>query len=71
MLSHKVLFIFALVVTNYGTIKHSVIPATALKENNPDVQKRLLNRKSVNNVEWLCKTCNKHLKKIRCLLVLP
>ena len=43
--------------------KHSVIPATTLKENNPDVQKRLLNRKSVNNVEWLCKTCNKHLKK--------
>jgi hypothetical protein len=33
-----------------------------LKENNPDVQKKLLNRKSVNNVEWLCKTCNKHLK---------
>jgi hypothetical protein len=28
--------------------KHSVIPATALKENNPDVQTRLLNRKSVN-----------------------
>ena len=42
--------------------KHSVIPVTTLKENNPDVQKRLLNRKSVNNVEWLCKTCNKHLK---------
>ena len=42
--------------------KHSVIPVTTLKENIPDVQKRLLNRKSVNNVEWLCKTCNKHLK---------
>jgi hypothetical protein len=42
--------------------KHSVIPAITLKENNPDVQKRLLNRKSVNNVEWLCKTCNKYLK---------
>ncbi len=42
--------------------KHSVIPAMTLKENNPDVQKRLLNRKSVNNVEWLCKTCNKYLK---------
>ena len=27
--------------------KHSVIPVTTLKENNPDVQKRLLNRKSV------------------------
>ena len=42
--------------------KHSVIPATALKQNNPSVQKKLLNKKSVNNVEWLCKTCNKHLK---------
>jgi hypothetical protein len=42
--------------------KHSVIPVTTLKENNPDVQKRLLNRKSVNNVEWLCKTGNKYLK---------
>ena len=51
--------------------KHSVIPVTTLKENNPDVQKRLLNRKSVNNVERLRKTCNKHLKTIRCLLVLP
>ena len=42
--------------------KHSVIPAMTLKENNPDVQKRLLNRKSVNKVEWLCKTFNKYLK---------
>ena len=40
--------------------KHSAIPATTLKENNPDVQKRLLNRKSVNNVEWLYKTCNNY-----------
>ncbi|CAB4028418.1 Hypothetical predicted protein, partial [Paramuricea clavata] len=42
--------------------KHSVIPAASLKESNPDAQKRLLNRKSLNNVEWLCRTCNKHLK---------
>ena len=42
--------------------KHSVIPATALKQNNPSVQKKLLNKTSVNNIEWLCKTCNKHLK---------
>ena len=42
--------------------KHSVIPATALKKNNPSVQKKLLNKTSVNNIEWLCKTCNKHLK---------
>jgi hypothetical protein len=43
--------------------KHSVVPAASLKESNPDAQKRLLNRKSLNNVEWLCRTCNKHLKK--------
>ena len=42
--------------------KHSVIPATALKKNNPSVQKKLLNKTSVNNIEWLCKTYNKHLK---------
>ena len=42
--------------------RHSVVPAATLKENNPDVQKRLLNRKSVDNIEWLCRTCNKHLK---------
>ena len=43
--------------------KHSVMPAKTLKKNNPDVHKRLLNKVSVNNVEWLCQTCNKHLKK--------
>ena len=43
--------------------KHSVMPATTLKKNNPDVHKRLLNKVSVYNVEWLCQACNKHLKK--------
>ena len=42
--------------------KHSVVPASTLRKSNPDVQTRLLNKVSVNNVEWLCKTCNKHLK---------
>jgi hypothetical protein len=36
--------------------KHSVIPVTTFTENNPDVPK------SINNVQWLGKTCNKHLK---------
>ena len=59
MFLHKVPCILVLVVTNYGI--SSVIPATALKKNNPSVQKRLLNKTSVNNIEWLCKTCNKRL----------
>ena len=42
--------------------KHSVIAAAALKKNNPSVQNKLLNKTSVNNVEWLCRTCNNHLK---------
>ena len=42
--------------------KHSVIPAAVLKKNNPSIQNKLLNKTSVNNVEWLCQTCNKHLK---------
>ena len=43
--------------------RHSVISATALKEKNPDIQNKVLNKKSVDNVEWLCKTCNMHLQK--------
>ena len=42
--------------------KHSVIPAAVLKKNNPSIQNKLLNKTSVNNVEWLCQTSNKHLK---------
>ena len=42
--------------------KHSVIAAAALKKNNPNVQNKLLNKTSVNNFEWLCRTCNNHLK---------
>ena len=42
--------------------KHSVARASTLKKNNPDIQKILLNKVSVDNVEWLCQTCNKHLK---------
>ena len=42
--------------------KHSVIPATTLKKTNPGIQNKLLNKTSVNSVEWLCQTCYKHLK---------
>ena len=50
--------------------KYSVVPASTLKKNNPDLQKVLLNKVSLANVEWLCQTCSKHLKTVRCLLVL-
>ena len=39
--------------------KHSVIPATALKNNTF--------KTSVNNIKWLCQTCNKHLKNNKVL----
>ncbi len=43
--------------------KHSVSPADRLRIINPDIQKYLQNKKSVDNIEWLCQTCNNHLKK--------
>ena len=61
MLLHKVPCIFCTCCDQLW-YKNGVIPATALKKNNPSVQKKLLNETSVNNIEWLCKTCDKHLK---------
>ena len=43
--------------------KHSVSPATTLRENNPDIKKYLQNKTSVNDVEWLCKSCQNYLAK--------
>ena len=45
--------------------KHSVSPAAELRESNPNVGKYLLNRISVNSVEWLCRTCHSYLVKNR------
>jgi hypothetical protein len=43
--------------------KHSVCPAERLRLSNPNSTKHLQGIKSVDNIEWLCLTCNKHLKK--------
>ena len=31
--------------------RHSVISASTIKESNPDIEAKLLNKKSVNNIE--------------------
>ena len=43
--------------------RHSVINADKLRYSNPDIDKYLCNKKSVDNKEWICKTCNNHLIK--------
>jgi hypothetical protein len=43
--------------------KHSVCPAERLRLSNPNSAKYLQGIKSVDNIEWLCLTCDKHLKK--------
>ena len=43
--------------------KHSVFPAAKIRNSNPAAEKYLLNSKSVNNKEWLCRTCHNHLAK--------
>ena len=80
ILCHKVLFISALACCDQLWYKHCVIPVTTLKENNPDVQKRLLNRRSVNNVPP-CATINGlqfpekpsffDLNELKCRLLAP
>ncbi|CAB4001923.1 Hypothetical predicted protein, partial [Paramuricea clavata] len=43
--------------------KHSVCPAERLRLCNPNSTKHLQRIKSVDDIEWLCFTCDKHLKK--------
>ena len=43
--------------------QHSVVSAVKIRESNPDVTKYLLNKRSVQNLEWLCTTCESYLKK--------
>ena len=43
--------------------KHSVLQADRLRQSNPDIDKYLCNKKSVNDIEWVCRTCYSHLVK--------
>lgn len=43
--------------------KHSVHSAAKLRERNPNIVKYLLNKKSVNNIEWVCRSCSTYLSK--------
>ncbi len=43
--------------------KHSVSHALSLRNHNPGVGKYLLDKKSVDNLEWLCKSCHNYLTK--------
>ena len=42
--------------------QHSVGLADKIRASNPNAVKLLQNITSVNNAEWLCQTCMKHLK---------
>ena len=43
--------------------KHSVSPAATLWKKNPDIKQYLQDKRSVNDVEWLCKSCQNYLAK--------
>jgi len=41
--------------------KNGVLSAKNLRQSNSNMSKFLCNKRSVDNVEWLCKTCHRHL----------
>ena len=43
--------------------KHSVHSAAKLHERNPNMVKYLLNKTSVDNIEWVCRSCSTYLSK--------
>jgi hypothetical protein len=43
--------------------KYSVSNIARLRQSNPTIQKHLLGKKSVDNIEWLCRSCRDHLAK--------
>ena len=43
--------------------KHGVVNANKLRESNPNICQYLCNKTSVDNIEWVCKTCHKYLVK--------
>ena len=42
-----------------------MLPADQLRVVNPEMIKYLQSVISVDNIEWICETCNNHLKKGR------
>lgn len=45
--------------------KHAVLDATKLRESNSDIGEYLCNKTSIDDVEWVCKTCHSHLVKYK------
>ena len=43
--------------------KHSVVSAEKLRLSYPNAGKYLLGKTSVDDIEWICQSCNNHLKK--------
>ena len=43
--------------------KHSVTAAKKIRDSNPDIVKYLLSKTSVDDVEWICQSCFRYLKK--------
>jgi len=43
--------------------KHSVISAQKVRLLNLNARKYLLSKTSIDNIEWICQTCDKYLKK--------
>ena len=54
---------YVLVVTMQLWYKHSVTAANKLRMSNPDIVKYLLSKTSVDDVEWICQSCLRCLKK--------
>ena len=49
--------------------RHSVVSALKVRENNPGLNKYLTKKRSVQDIEWLCKVCERY-RKAKCHLVL-
>ena len=43
--------------------KHSVRNVSSLRQSNPDMKRYLCDEIGVNNVEWICTSCHRYLKK--------
>ena len=47
--------------------RHCVKCVDKLRETNPDIEKYLCNITSVDDIEWICKTCSSYLVKNKIL----